>query len=468
MQVSYLISRWVDSHEGEYLKDLERLIAVKSVREAAQPGAPFGPGPKAALEEALRICEAHGFKTTNYENYVGTADMNDKPTALDILAHLDVVGEGDGWDSDPYKMLIKDGLVYGRGTDDDKGPALMALYAMKCVRELGLPMAANCRLILGTDEESGSEDLEYYYAKERPAPHSVTPDTEFPVYNTERGGYKPVFTRRWAAESAVPRVSSLSGGYRINVLPADASAIVVGLDKAEMESVCAPLAKALGVTFALEEAEGGVKLSVTGKASHAAHPEEGVNGITALIAMLLAMPLAETESKKALSALKECFPHGDGAGKGLGIAMGDEVSGDLTVAFSLLSMDETGISGQFDSRVPLCATEENCKAVTEAKLGGFGFAVSGEMAPCHHTPAESPFVKTLLRSYEHYTGKKGECLSMGGGTYVHDVPGGVAFGAGMPGFVSNLHGANERAEIRSLLTAMKIYAQVIYDLCKEG
>ena len=145
--------------------------------------------------------------------------------------------------------------------------------------------------------------------------------------------------------------------------------------------------------------------------------------------------------------------------------MADAVSGSLTLAFSLLEMDETHLSGFFDSRVPISATKENCRDVAARNLEAAGFRFEGNMRAPHHTPGDTPFVQSMLRSYEAYTGRKGECLSMGGGTYVHDIPGGVAFGAGMPGFESNLHGANERMNIVDMLTAIKIFAQVIYDLC---
>ena len=120
------------------------------------------------------------------------------------------MAEGAGWDTPPYEAVLKgDGCLYGRGTDDDKGPVVMALYAMRCVRELGIPMKQGCRLIMGTDEESGSGDLPYYYSKHAPAPNTFTPDSGFPLYNVEKGSYKPVLRRSWAAESALPRVSSI-------------------------------------------------------------------------------------------------------------------------------------------------------------------------------------------------------------------------------------------------------------------
>ena len=163
MTVQERISQWVDAHEAELIRDIGRLVAVRSVRGEAEPDAPFGPGPRAALDEALALCSEYGFATEIYGCAVGTADLNDQPSRLDILGHLDVVVEGDGWDTPPYEAVLKgDGCLYGRGTDDDKGPVVMALFAMRCVRELGLPIKHGCRLIMGTDEESGSADIAYY------------------------------------------------------------------------------------------------------------------------------------------------------------------------------------------------------------------------------------------------------------------------------------------------------------------
>lgn len=467
MDIQKTISAWVDAHESELIADISRLVAVKSARGDALEGMPFGEGPAKALEEALKICAKYGFPVHNYNNYAGTADLCDKETVLDILGHLDVVGEGDGWNTDPYTATQKDGCLYGRGTDDDKGPVIAALFAMRAVRESGVPLKYNTRLIMGTDEESGSSDLSYYYSVEKPAPNTFSPDSSFPVYNVEKGNYKPIFTKTWPAEDILPRVTFFNGGYRINVLPADARAKVAGIPADELRALCAPIAEECGVRVTVTGNDNGGEIFVSGAAAHASTPEKGINGLTALLKMLAALPLADCPSTLSLKQLAAVFPHGDYEGKSAGIAMMDEISGKLTLAFSLLSMDEHGISGQFDSRIPICATEDNCAVIMENRLRGLGFAVEGEMRPPHHTPADSPFIKTLLKCYEQYTGLPGECKFMGGGTYVHDVEGGVAFGAGMPGFRSNLHSANERLCIRDILTACKIFAQVIADMCCE-
>nr|WP_300168476.1 Sapep family Mn(2+)-dependent dipeptidase [uncultured Flavonifractor sp.] len=450
----------------QLVEAISRLVRIRSVREEAQPGMPFGPGPAAALAEGLRLAQELGFSTKNYDNYVGAVDFNDQETQLHILCHLDVVGEGTGWTvTQPYEPIEVDGMLYGRGTDDDKGPVAAVLLAMQAVKDLGVPLKKNVRLLLGTDEESGSEDIAYYYSKEPYAPCTFSPDGEFPVINLEKGSYKPVFTKTWAAESATPRVKELHGGFRINVLPPEAQCVVAGLSAEAAQPYCDKAAAETGVTYVLTQQGDDLHILCKGKGAHASTPEEGINAITGLIHLLCTLPLAKVGSTAALHALNALFPHGDCTGKALGIAQADELSGPLTVAFSLLELNDTGLSGQFDSRVPVCATEANCKDVTEASFAKFGFTAQGGMQAPHHTPADTPLVKTLLKCYEQYTGNKGECLAIGGGTYVHEIPGGVAFGCAMPGFNGNMHGADEHTCIADQLTAAKIFAQAIIDLC---
>lgn len=154
------ISAWVDAHKDEMLEDICELCRVNSEKMPAEEDMPFGPGTAECLDMALDMAEGYGFETCDYDGYVGCVDMNELPHQLDILAHLDVVPAGEGWTvTEPFKPVLKDGKLYGRGTADDKGPAVAALYAMRAVKELGIPLKKNVRLILGTDEECGSSDI---------------------------------------------------------------------------------------------------------------------------------------------------------------------------------------------------------------------------------------------------------------------------------------------------------------------
>lgn len=467
MSAEEYTDQWLDEHCGDMLNDLARLIAIPSQRGEASEGAPFGPGPAAALKEAVAICRELGLRPNVYGDCIATADINEKVSGLDIICHLDVVGTGEGWDSDPYTMVIKDGCVFGRGTADDKGPAIASLYALKAVAESGAPLRAGARVILGTNEESGMQDLPFFYDNPdvRPAPCTISPDTHFPVVNVEKGHYLMSVSRSWGVTDALPRVVSASSGDTFNVIPADAGAVVAGISPGELQTLCAPAADTLGVMISCSEARNGAQISVKGVSSHAAYPEGSRNALTALLGILSDLPLADCDSTDAIRRLSGIFPFGDSRGKALGIAQEDDISGPLTLSFTILRLDESGVRCTLDGRVPICATEDNCCRIAEERLGAAGFTVEGHIEPAHHTPADSEFVQALLRCYEAVTGKEGFCQSMGGGTYVHNVEGGVAFGAAMPGYDTMMHSANEHMPIGDLLAAAKIYARSILAIC---
>ena len=466
MTVEEKIRHWMRGREDELVEALAPLIAAESTRSEAKPGMPFGEGPAMALDRALELARRWGFRTENHEGYVGTADLNEHGDGLHILAHLDVVGAGDGWDTDPY-CLVRDGdLIYGRGTDDDKGPLVAALLAMRCVRELGIPLTKNVRLIMGTDEESGSEDIEHYYASHPFAPYSLSPDADFPVTNIEKAHYCPRFSASWKrTEAPGVRVLALDGGIRVNVAPANCACLLENADKAQLEAVLKQVSGETGVSLSAEFQGNTAKITAVGVQAHASTPDEGKNAITATLQALCALPLAEGAAEETVRQLHECFPYGDNRGKAMGIAMEDKVSGCLTLTFSMVHLDTEGFWGIFDSRDPLCATEENTCRITEARMAAFGWKCEGKLGPAHAVDGNSDFIKTLLSAYETYTGRKGYCEAIGGGTYVHEIPGGVAFGAGEHDFDSHLHGANERARISQLLKTAMIYALVIGNLC---
>jgi len=466
MKYQQQIEAYVAENEQLLIDAVCRVVSTRSVKGDPSPDMPFGPGPAASLEDTLALAREWGFTSVeNHKGYAGTVDLNAKDTLLHILGHLDVVDEGTGWTvTEPYAPIVKDGILYGRGVADDKGPCVAALLAMKCVKDLGIPMKSNVRLILGTDEESGSEDLDYYFAHNPHAPHSFTPDSSFPVINTEKGSYRPTFTRSWPESDALPRLAWFHGGIRFNILPGDADCAVEGLSADEIRPISDIAAAETGVSFTLTEQEGLTHIAAKGVPSHAAFPSGGVNALTGLLTLLDRLPLTG-EAAKSIAALNELLPHGDFLGKALGIAQRDDISEELTLTFSLLEITSTGLEGRFDSRVPICATQENCAAVTEAAFIARGFSIEGEMHKAHHTPGDSPFVQTLLECCSNYTNLPRTCYATGGGTYVHDIPGGVCFGAGFPDFDCREHSSDERIKVEHLTAAVKIFAQSIVELC---
>ena len=112
------------SQKEEYLNDLTTLIKIPSVRndDEATPEYPLGPAPAQALKAFLEMAEQDGFRVKNIDNVAGFAEWGEGDETLAILAHLDVMPAGKGWETDPFNPVIKDGNLYGRGVSDDKGP----------------------------------------------------------------------------------------------------------------------------------------------------------------------------------------------------------------------------------------------------------------------------------------------------------------------------------------------------------
>ena len=460
------IEEWFERHADEMIDDLGALIAVNSVRGAVEDGAPYGAGPRDALSLAGSMLERRGCSVSGFEDIVITADIGPSPPLMGILAHVDVVGVGDGWDTDPFTLTQKDGKLFGRGAIDDKGPLIAAMYAMYCAHELCPDFSNGFQILIGSGEELGCIDVARYLEKNTPPPNVFTPDSAYPVVNTEKGRITPFFKASWEKDVSLPRVVSIVGGKTTNIVPDRAEAVVEGINVDQVEGYCREYSGKTGAHMSARGEGGQVVITAEGVSTHAATPSAGLNAQTALLEMLAAMPFAKSASYGYISALNRLFPHGDVNGRALGIEMRDELSGELTVNFGVLNYTDIDFSANFDSRTPACADDVDLPGLIRAAFDREGISMTyPELMRCHHTPEDSLFVQTLLRIYEEYTGNDRGCLAVGGITYVHDIPGGVAFGCALPGIDNMAHGANEFIGIDQLMISAKMFAQVIIDMC---
>lgn len=470
------IKEYFEVHKQEMLNDIMAAIRIPSVNRPEQPGMPFGEENARVLAFAQMLGKELGMKAEVLENKVAVIDLNDAPTELDILAHLDVVPAGDGWTvTDPFVPVIRDGRLYGRGSSDDKGPAIAALYAMKAVKDLGIPLTKNVRLVLGADEETACRDTAYYYSKFNEAPCSFSPDAEYPLINIEKGGLYTKYSAEWVEETALPRLISLKGGTAGNVVPNRAEAVVEGLGEDILRDICKKAGEETGIQFTIdpeENAEAGKEgryvIRATGISTHASTPWDGNNAVTGLIKAVVCLPLAGSTGIKTLKGLSEIFPHNDYYGEAAGVAQKDEVSGVLTLGTNMVEYGTTGLIGKIDCRAPICATKENMLDVLSARLSAAGITVAPEsqMTPPHHVPAEKPFVQTLLSCYEQVMGEKGYCMAIGGGTYAHRLENGVAFGCMKLGIDYHMHGADEYLIIDDMVKSAELFALAIAEICK--
>ncbi len=462
------ISKYIDAHVGEMVSTLSSLVAIPSVRGDALEGMPYGAEPARALAKMLELAEKYGFTTKNHENYVGTIDFYpDRKPELGVLAHLDVVPEGTGWTAPPYTLTLRGGKLYGRGVADDKGPAIAVLFAMRALRECGYQLSKNVRFIVGCDEECGSSDLVYYRKKEALPPYVFTPDGSYPVINLERGRVAGKVARSFMTAFGSKTIVSAKGGTVVNAVPDRAYATIKGFDPATVEFAKRNVSPDVTVEYKLKD-NGVIDITVKGKAAHASQPEGGKNAITALLALLGGLPTNDVTGP-FFASLSELYRYGETDGETVGIKSSDEKSGALTFVFSKMNFENAEFEGEFDIRFPICETSASVRKKMENTLSvnGPGLAIAEwKGVEPHYTDENSEFVQTLLSVYQEMTHKKGFCISIGGGTYVHDIEGGVAFGAEFLGDDSRMHGADEFMTLEKLVLNAKIFAEAILRICR--
>ncbi len=449
----------IESMHDEMIDTLQKWIRVPSVKGEAAPGAPFGKEVRSMLDMALADCEQMGFKTQNFDGYIAHADLGEgsDEDALAILAHLDVVPEGDGWKYPPYGAVIENGRMYGRGTSDDKGPAVAALYAMKAVKDAGIPLRRKVRLILGCDEESGWEDIAHYNKVATMPRMGFSPDASYPIINIEKGICRLELHGVLSNEGL--QVIAFNNGERPNVIPGRASALVAG-DAATVAQAEAA-AKKLDIPAEVQLTDKGVSITVTGISGHAAYPETARN---ANGEMLLLLRELGVQGDLRLLADKIGL---DYKGEGLEVSVSDGISGYLTCNLGIIRAGEGGVYATLDIRYPVMTNPDMIIKNVSASLPDMRVDAMEVKEP-HHVPAGSELVQKLLDAYHEVTGYERKCLYTGGGTYARSLQEGVAFGASFPQDEDLAHQANEYADIEGLYKNIKIFALAIVKLAGKA
>lgn len=469
---AFLEAQW-----PQVLADLEALVSIDSHEEldAACEGAPFGPGPRAALDAAAQIVARYGFELHDCEGYCGYFDLpGDSDKQLGIIGHLDVVPAGDGWTRPPFALTRENGCLFGRGVSDDKGPLLMAVHALRFWHErfarAGRSLPVQVRVIFGCAEETGMADADRYLAQHAAPDFLFTPDADFPLCYGEKGQFQARITSKSLAGGVI---AALQGGTAVNGVPGSAQALV--------RCPAASLPARDGITIDenwdaaaidgdLCSNYGGLaRVTAQGIAAHAAMPEDSVNALDVLASYLLDEGLCDADERAWLEFVRRITCTTDGSG--LGIACADADFGPLTCVGGLARTQGDRLTQTIDVRFP---TTTDLHALHQrigqlASEVGAQVEVINEVEPLLVSP-DSPHIAALRDAYEQVAGIPARLFTMGGGTYAHHFPVAVSFGAmdeerfPLPEGVGGMHAADEGIVEECLREALLIYIVALGNL----
>ena len=446
--------------QDEMIACLQENIRIPSVQGQATETAPYGVEVKECLEHVKGYAEKLGFRTTNVDNHVLCCEYGQGEEMVAVLGHLDVVPAGDGWTCDPYGGEIRDGKIWGRGTTDDKGPSIAALYALAALRDSKLPISRRVRLILGCNEETGSNDIKYYLAQGGEVPvMGFTPDGEYPVINGEKGIINANFSVSYHQTGEV-KLLEIQGGTAPNVVPA-AAMCKLGCSRQTAEAIAAT--KLDKVRFTVTDY--GVLVEAEGVSAHGSTPELGENAIGRLLLALDRLPLSP-EVFGPVHFLAD-FLGMETDGSSAGIALYDDVSGGLTLNLGTLSGDENGFNLKINYRYPVTKAYEDCGPDFNQAFRNAGFTLDHELHKAKlYIPEDSALVSTLMKVYKEQTGLEGKPKSIGGGTYAKALPNILAFGPIFPGDEIREHKPDEYISIENLVKNAQIIAAAMYEMAK--
>ncbi|WP_053955831.1 M20 family metallopeptidase [Inediibacterium massiliense] len=440
----------IELNFNEFVNDLKALIQIPSVYEEDESPYPFGKNIDEALKKMLAIADKLGFKTFYEPNgYYGYAEYGDGDEMIGVLGHLDVVSPGDlkKWNTSPFDPVIKDGKLFGRGTQDDKGPTLGAMYAFKAIIDSGFKVNKKVRFIYGTDEENLWRGINEYNKKEQIPDYGFTPDADFPLIYAEKGLLQVDLVAKNETDIR------LKAGDGYNVVPSQAS-----YEGKDMDAIIKALEK---LNYEYEKEQD--KVTVMGKSAHAKDSEKGINAICRL---LIAMNEIGMDSKCIRFIIENILE--DALATKIFGECKDEASGSLKFNVGQIHIDEEKEILNIDIRIPVTVEKEFVVNKLNEVVQKYGFEIKEhDYLRSIYTPLDSKLVKTLMEAYTEVT-KDSESLpiSSGGATYARAMDNCVAFGAAFPYTEETEHQPNEYMKLEEMKKAIEIYACALLKLLK--
>src|SRR5574344_1045297 len=444
-----------EKYHEEALSTLQKIIQINSVydEKTITKMTPYGRGVRLAFKFMEELATKDGFDVDMCDGHCIEISTGTEGKTIGIFADLDVVTISGDWTYPPFGAEIHDGKVYGRGTSDDKGPAIAAYYALKLLKDKGLIKGYKVKLVLGGDEERGSSCLKYYFNNlKKPQPeYGFTPDGDFPLIYGEKG----IRDFDLVGMLDLSPVISIDAGVAPNAV-IDSATVILSNANGLLDYLKAHKEVAYKV---LKEDGDFLTIKFIGKSAHGSMPEKGINA-----GMNLLVALAEVYKNPDLIKFVAQFK--DYNGRGIGECHETKYLGITTFNLGILKYSEGLFRATINFRYPegIDSTEllNRIQSKTTLKL-----EAGEDERVLYFDPNKTEFIKVLADVYVRETGDtKNKPMTIGGGTYAKECLNVVAFGSHFPGKEDYIHSPDEKIDLEDFYTSMPLYADAIASLGK--
>lgn len=460
-----ILNKCIAEMNDKIIKSTCEIINIPSVFDNNDgSNTPFGKYTVEALDYVLDLGRSFGFKTKNIDNKCGYIEFGKGEKLLGIIGHLDVVPADKDWTFKPFNASIANNNIYGRGAIDDKGPVIAALYAMKAVSD-NYKLDKRVRLILGLNEENDWKCIERYKETEEIPAISFSPDGNFPCIYAEKTIESIYLKQRYEKDSILFIENISTNNNAINVVPKYCEATIY-FDVTKIKDIIPTINKILSnysYDISIQKIDDShIKLISIGKASHAAHPELGINAISRLIIVLYDL---FTYYNIQLDILEYFVKYiGDNfTGKKLGIDYKDE-SGILTLNTARFFIKDNYLNIGFNLRIPVTINYNIIKKQFDKYCGNSLSVDIARIQEPLYISKDNKLVQQLCNIFNDYNNTNLEPKAIGGGTYARAFNNCISFGPQMPDTEDMCHKCDEFISIENLLFCSKVFAEAIINL----
>ncbi len=470
MNINYdnFAKQWIEENKEDILKDWMDICRTPSIHGEASENAPFGNECAKNLKECTDLFKRRGFDGKVFEKSgYSLISFGSGNETIGLFTHSDVVPVGDDWlYTKPFEPIIKNGALIGRGVEDNKSGIIATLCAMEIIRKYNIPLKNRLQLFIGSNEETGMEDI-IAFKNEHPMPRvSLVPDADFPCSTGEKG----ICHFYSVSEDALSDTFlDFSGGEAFNVVLDKAT---VTLKHSEALEKYLKEKTPSGSAFEFMTENGAIKLRAKGVAKHACMPEGSVNAAQLLAGLLAGAEGLSSNDRKIMEAAEKILSCPFGTT--LGIDFCDQLFGKLTIVNGMVDMTNGHLMLSFDMRYSSALDSDDLEARTKAAFKEFGFAVDmKENKKGFSIPDNSPIPAKLEEAYKDITDIEKKSIKLGGGTYARYIDNAFSVGTytttadrttpffEMPAGHGEAHQCDEMIDIEAFFAAVRVLIQYI-------
>lgn len=449
----------IKEYELDFLQDLSALQKIPSIREEStmSQNAPFGIEIRNVMDVFCDIAKRHGFNVEDDDGYAVHAQIGVGKEYIAALGHLDVVEitKPQEWLSDPFEMVEKDGYLYGRGVNDDKGPLLAALYAARILNDMKWPMRYPIRIIGGGAEETTWECMDHYFKTHDQPVCGFSPDGNFPIVNGEKGiaGFLLTFSKQANTQfhvSCPERINWVNDHMEVRFIKGDLQ--LIG-------------SYAKNANQIIEDHED-IILIYKGKSALSRNPQRGINVLHLFFKDFKDYPFQYEGDKRLCDLFNDCLVD-DFYGEKAGLGANDEQMGMNSLCPTSLTWNESNRELCIDIRFVKSTSIEKLKGRMNELASIYHFTSEVERYKrLLYVSEESELIQALKKAYQCVMKEEAEVFTKGGASYARVLDHGIAFGATFEGEDPRPHMSNENIKLSSLWKTIHIYIEAFKELTK--